>query len=361
MAKRAHDSPNRGVVRNLCRNHRFKPGSADADPMRVCLGGTFDVLHVGHERLLAKAFELSDEVFIGVTSQEMAQRSRNRRVRPLKQRIQNLERLLARSGWKGTVAVIEHPFGRATQPEYDAIVVSPETRHRVKPINAARRRRRLKPLKAIEVDYAYADDGLPVSATRIRQGDIDGRGRRLRPLRVAVGTANALKKKAVAAAFARAFPKLKTTVRAFDVASGVPEQPRDAQTATGALLRAEAALAVWTKADYGVGVEAGLLMDKSLGRHLDVQYCAVTDRTGGVSVGHGGGFYYPDGVTSAALDGKTVSQVLGPMAGDRRIGSTTGAIGFLTRGAIDRSELTTHGVLMALVPRIRPELYQSLP
>lgn len=325
--------------------------------MRVCLGGTFDVLHDGHRILLAKAFDVGQEVFIGVTSQEMAQRGRTRRVRPFKTRKRQIERLLAAQGWKATVAEITHPFGRAADEEYDAIVVSAETRHRVQEINAARKKKGLKPLEVFEVPFAYGEDGLPISATRVRAGDIDPHGGRRKPLRVAVGTANRLKRDAVADAFDRIFPSLKATVRAFDVDPQVPEQPVDEQAAHGAQARAQAALDAWKTAEYGVGVEAGIVHDRGLDRKLDVQYCAVADRRGAVTVGHGGGFAYPDDVLADVLDGATVSDVLGPRAGDARIGSTTGAIGWLTKGAIERKELTTHGVLMALVPRVRPDEY----
>jgi len=37
----------------------------------VAVGGTFDILHIGHEKLLAKAFELGELVFVGVTGDRL--------------------------------------------------------------------------------------------------------------------------------------------------------------------------------------------------------------------------------------------------------------------------------------------------
>ena len=39
---------------------------------RIAVGGTFDILHKGHEKLINSTFELSDEVFIGLTSDGFA-------------------------------------------------------------------------------------------------------------------------------------------------------------------------------------------------------------------------------------------------------------------------------------------------
>ena len=41
----------------------------------VALGGTFDIIHVGHIALLEKGFSISKKVIIGLTSDEFASRS----------------------------------------------------------------------------------------------------------------------------------------------------------------------------------------------------------------------------------------------------------------------------------------------
>jgi inosine/xanthosine triphosphatase len=327
--------------------------------VRVVLGGTFDRLHVGHERLLAKAFELGDEVFIGLTSQRLATRRRTRPVRPFVARRRALLALLRRHRWKATVSEIDDPYGRSLEARYDTIVVSPETVDRAAEINRLRWHKRLQPLQVVVVPFAYADDGRRLSSTRIAAGEVDARGRRKAPLQVVVGTANRLKVQAVEAAFRRAFPRMRMRVRGVRVDSGVAEQPYGGDAHRGARQRATNALARIPKADYAVGVEAGLVRSAALGRWLDVQYVSVLDRDGGWSDAHGGGFYYPPSVLRAVRAGATVSEAVGPIARDRRIGSTIGAVGFLSHGSLDRRELTEQAVVLALLPRVRPELYEE--
>lgn len=141
-----------------------------------------------------------------------------------------------------------------------------------------------------------------------------------------------------------------------DVDSGVPDQPAGDEIWTGARNRARRALD--GDADLGVGVEAGLVQPPE-GPRLDVQVCAIVDPQGETTLGHGPGFAYPPRVLEAVDAGETVGDVMSRISGIDDVGAKTGAIGYLTEGAIDRTELTEWAVWMALVPRIRDDLYHG--
>ena len=68
--------------------------------MRVVLGGTFDILHDGHEALLRAAFEGRPSlVLIGLTTDRFARESRAH-VNPHRVRERNLKRFLAARRWR---------------------------------------------------------------------------------------------------------------------------------------------------------------------------------------------------------------------------------------------------------------------
>lgn len=173
-------------------------------------------------------------------------------------------------------------------------------------------------------------------------------------MRVHVGSSNAVKRDAVRRVFARVFSGESLDVQLIEVSSKIPEQPFNEDVPRGAVERAKGAL---QEADYGVGVEAGLVWSESLGVYFDVQFCAIVDPQGRITVGHGAGFTYPERVIQATLSGQTVGQAMSEWTGIARIGHRMGAIGYLSKGLLDRTKLTEQAVLMALLPRIRPELY----
>lgn len=153
----------------------------------VILGGTFDVLHDGHRALLDRAFGLGN-VSIGITSDRLANDSRERTVRPFLERRGDVcsaaRQRATETGRSFEVFRLENPVGAALKPQYDILVVSPEpkTHERVERINDLRRQRGLDPLAVDkEAEMVTADDGGRISSTRIRNGEIDDRGTSLDP------------------------------------------------------------------------------------------------------------------------------------------------------------------------------------
>jgi inosine/xanthosine triphosphatase len=170
-------------------------------------------------------------------------------------------------------------------------------------------------------------------------------------MRIAVGSLNPVKIKAAENVFGRVFGP--TVAEGKDVGSGVPSQPFGMDTVQGAINRAKAAFS--KDYDYGVGIEAGLF--EVQGYMLDLQYCAVYDGSW-LTLGCGSGFEYPPTVLNEVLAGKEVGEVMSRVAGVDDLGKKSGAIGFLSKGMLDRTALTEQGVFMALIPRINKELYR---
>jgi cytidyltransferase-like protein len=262
--------------------------------MKTAVGGTFNVLHRGHRLLLDKAFEIGDEVDIGIMSDEYVAKRKVRGV-PLTDRLAALEAYVSSKGKPYVLEPIDRPQGTLlTDPSIDALVVGPEAYSIAEKFSKERAAAGLSPLKIVKVGYALADDCTPISSTRVLDGEIDENGRLLRTMRVSVGSDNPVKVHAV-----------------FE--------------------------------------HNGLL--------YDVQFCAVVDRMGRLTLGHGPGFLYPPLVSDRLRTGGTVGDAFHELYGQERTGRGQGAIGFLTHGLMTRSELTEQAVIAAMVPRIRKDLY----
>ncbi len=142
---------------------------------RVAVGGTFDKFHYGHRKLIATAFEIGESVEIGVTSNLFA--SKKGDVDSCDTRMSNLNEFLSKRHENFHISRLDDAYGPTIHDEeFDAIVVSEETEPNAIKINEIRASKGMKPLDIVVVSFVLADDGIPISSTRIRQGKINRKG-----------------------------------------------------------------------------------------------------------------------------------------------------------------------------------------
>jgi len=316
--------------------------------MKVVLGGTFEFLHKAHRALLNKAFEIGSEVTIGITAngfKEGVSKSYD-------ERASNVESYASKFGKKFEIVQIHDIFGPTLKEEFDAIVVSPETMKNAEKINIEREKKGLKKMQIVTIPMIVAEDLMPISSRRIRTGEIDEEGNRLKPMKVGIGSENPSKINAVKMVFTRIFD-FEIDYLPLAVDSEVPPQPFNNETVQGAINRARKINDV----DYAVGIEAGLFYEELIDDYVDRAYCAIIDKYGRMTLGHSAGFTYPPEIMSMVKNGLEVGEAMEKISGIKEIKKKMGAIGFLSKGMINRDEFNAQAVLMAMIPRISSELY----
>jgi pantetheine-phosphate adenylyltransferase len=152
--------------------------------MKVMVGGTFDPLHDGHKRLLARSFELAGPdgyVVIGLTSDSFPSRKIHP-IRPFTARSADLERYISSNihSTQWAIEPLNDRFGSAIDTDFDALIVSEETLPVAVEINTIRRKKGLKKVDIHQISCVLADDGRWISSTRIYRGEIDVHGHLLK-------------------------------------------------------------------------------------------------------------------------------------------------------------------------------------
>ena len=146
---------------------------------KVCLGGTFDKMHLGHESLLRTAFSLSEEIIIGLTSDVRAKINRcEEYINPYSERFESLNDFVS-SNFKGHYSIVElnDNWGPGVFDEsLNAIIVSEETKKVATELNVNRKLKGLKELEIVVIPLVLAKDGRRISSTRIRNKEINIEG-----------------------------------------------------------------------------------------------------------------------------------------------------------------------------------------
>ena len=145
----------------------------------VALGGTFDIIHDGHMKLLNKAFSISNKAIIGLTSDELAAKKGKNLLKNYHERFEALKSVIEKNFPKSTyeISKLENDFGPAILEGFvQALVVSKETSNKGILLNELRSKGNLPPVEIVVVPMALAEDGNIISTTRIKNSEIDSSG-----------------------------------------------------------------------------------------------------------------------------------------------------------------------------------------
>ena len=140
---------------------------------KVVLGGTFSVIHKGHIALLRKAFESGDVIEVGLTSDSYVAKNKLGAIPGYSARRRNLNAALKKMGGNFYIVKINDKYGSTLREDFNTLVVSEETRSTAVQINKLRLKRGMKAVRIVSIKRVLADDGKPISGTRIRNGEID--------------------------------------------------------------------------------------------------------------------------------------------------------------------------------------------
>ncbi len=147
----------------------------------VTVAGTFDVMHKGHWFLLEEAFKVADKVVIGITTDEFAKSmGKPHEIDPYEVRLGEVKKFLHKKGLLGRAVFfpLNDPYGPSLKDGgIEGIIVSEETERRAEEINQKRVDNGERPLLIFVMKMVLADDGKPISSTRVRRQEVDRYGR----------------------------------------------------------------------------------------------------------------------------------------------------------------------------------------
>jgi len=314
--------------------------------MKALLAGTFNLLHDGHKALIQRAFELSNEVTIGLTTDKFAAKGR-KRVNPYYLRMKALLIYLDSIRKCADVVPISDQFGPILTMDKGYLVVSRETEKAAEEINKKRMAAGKEPMVISVIEMVKNSKGVELHASNMLSGEHSRTGE-TDVTAIAVGSSNPVKVEAVRSVMEKVLGNVR--IIPVKVKSDVPEQPFGIDTYKGAVNRAKAALGDNALA---VGIEAGVF--ELYGHLYDVQHCAIIDKDGRITVGMSSGFRYPDKVEALVRNGKTVGEAMEAVYKNGDRGDIEGAVGVLSKGLLDRKALTEQSVTAAMLPRIWDE------
>jgi inosine/xanthosine triphosphatase len=176
-------------------------------------------------------------------------------------------------------------------------------------------------------------------------------------MKVLVGSTNPVKVESVKEAFSKYFKGVQAIGMKAD--SKVPEQPKEDETFEGAKNRALFLKKMNDEknlgADFFVGLEGGIT--KRYSQWFAFGGMCIIDSRGRIGFGASPHIPLPDGVVKELLSGKELGVIMDEVAGDSNVKQKYGAMGFFTKGVLDRKGFYVDGLIAALAPFVSEEFY----
>lgn len=187
----------------------------------------------------------------------------------------------------------------------------------------------------------------------------------MKNIKICISSLNPTKINAVKIAFSKYYKNFK--VYKIKADSKVPDQPIGMDLILkGAKHRAKSALLyLMNEQDiyeniFGVGIEAGLVkVPYAQTNYMDFQFCIIMDENKRINLGSGIAFEYPRSVIDEIFSNQEteIGEIMEKLANNMNLKNESGAISFLSKKTITRTEILTQAVICALLPRINKKLY----
>ncbi|MFX0002785.1 MAG: inosine/xanthosine triphosphatase [Candidatus Hodarchaeota archaeon] len=186
-------------------------------------------------------------------------------------------------------------------------------------------------------------------------------------INICLGSLNLAKLKAVKLAFSKYYKNFK--VYNIKVDSKVSDQPIGLNNViNGAINRAKDSLnfLIYEKGInnniFGVGIEAGLVeIPYTRTGFMDFQFCAIINEKSKISLGSGNAFEYPKFVIGQILQNPKIEigDIMGELANNEKLKFENGAISFLSKNTLTRTNILAKAVICALLPFVNVDLYKA--
>lgn len=138
-------------------------------------------MHKGHWFLLEETFNVGDKAVVGITTDDFARSlKKEHEVDSYEKRLEDVKEFLRGKGYltRAKLVPLNDPYGPTIESDkLEGLIVSEETESTAEIINRKRVEQGRRPLLIFVITMVLAEDGKPISSTRVRRQEVDRYGR----------------------------------------------------------------------------------------------------------------------------------------------------------------------------------------